>query len=61
MQDPNAFNVVLIARFEDGMNRQLTCPMTPKDTPEVLVDELIEHRFMNKVGVQQLCVCSVQS
>lgn len=44
------FNVVIIARFEDGMNRQLTTQITLEDTPDVLVDELIEERFISKVG-----------
>ena len=32
------------------MNRQLTCSITENDTPEVLVQELINFGFINEVS-----------
>lgn len=45
----DAFNLIMVFRFEDCMNRQCTTTITPNDTPDGLVEELIEHRFISAV------------
>ena len=45
--EPDVFNCIIIARLEDAINRQLTALVTPDDGPDILVDELIEHKFVS--------------
>lgn len=33
------------------MNRQLTCSVSPTDTPAILAQELVHYGFINEVGV----------
>ena len=40
-------NLLLYLRFEDGMNRQLSCAISTKDDPGMLADELVEVRFIH--------------
>ncbi len=48
--DDGSFNMIVLVRFDDYRNRQLTCRMDPaRDTPEIIVEELIQYKFVSEV------------
>ncbi|XP_054721933.1 nuclear receptor-binding protein-like [Uloborus diversus] len=40
--------MTVLLRMDDRMNRQLSCEVTPKDTPNDLSEELVQHGFINQ-------------
>ena len=44
------FQITILLRMEDKMNRQLTCSLTETDTAETLVQELMYYGFINEVS-----------
>ncbi|KAM7281988.1 putative nuclear receptor-binding protein [Ixodes scapularis] len=47
-EESQNFVMTLLLRMDDKMNRQLTCELSLKDTPSVLVTELVHYGFINK-------------
>jgi len=45
------FQMTLLLRMDDQMNRQLTCEFTSEDTPKSLADELVGFGFINAVCI----------
>lgn len=48
--------MTILLRMDDKMNRQLSCEVTPKDTPSELAEELVNHGFINVVSMS-LYIC----
>ena len=57
----DAFNLIMVFRFEDCMNRQCTTTITPNDTPDGLVEELIQHRFISAVSYMKVLFSRIVS
>lgn len=50
------FQMTLLLRMDDQMNRQLTCEFSGEDTPKSLAEELVGFGFINEVNGSGLCV-----
>lgn len=49
------FQMTLLLRMDDQMNRQLTCEFCGEDTPKSLAEELVGFGFINEVS-GRLCI-----
>lgn len=44
------FQLTIVLRMDDKMNRQLTSCISPADNPKVLAQELVHYGFINEVS-----------
>lgn len=54
LADSLSFQMTLLLRMDDQMNRQLTCEFTSDDTPKSLAEELVGFGFINEDDIEQI-------
>lgn len=48
------FQLTIVLRMDDKMNRQLTSCISPADNPKVLAQELVHYGFINEVSISNM-------
>lgn len=54
LADSQSFQMTLLLRMDDQMNRQLTCEFSGEDTPKSLAEELVGFGFINEDDCSQI-------